>query len=1093
MSAFRRFNVLAALLLILCGSGILHAAEDTPEAAIRRGNAALKENRLDDAITAFQQCLQVATPRYHGCAYGLASGYSRKDDTAKAVEWLARAADWGYEDVAQILEDPDLANVRSHVEYGRILEDIQNRLPPSRPRPYVAPDQPERGMDLVAMLRSELGSGAGIILSHEGNRIYLATANHVVRQGTAEAKTIDVQLKALAPRWHRARLLPSIGDPELDLAILAVDGIVGPNLDFCRLPMQLGGDSSQLRRGDAVYPVGYPGGILWAMPLSPDHASQVFPSQISFESQFVRVGFSGGALLNKQGEIVGMITADEPPLGRAVPSALILEAVRTAGYPVQLSGPAERAKLPLHVAAKAGDLAAIRRLLENCADPNVADAAGRTALHEAAVQGSGDAIRLLVSAGARPHAWALIRSEDSEREWGTPLHFAAEHGRVEAVKALLAPGDVDLETLWRGYDEHEIEQANTALHLAAQHNRADVAEVLIVAGATLEAHTRKGLTPLGIAAANGSVGVARILLRRGAAVQPPDGSSELSPLQVAAEAGKVDVLRLLIQHGVDVNATDSSKYSATALHAAAMHGQVETAAFLISQKAAVNAPGYEGNTPLHAAAKEGFSAVVALLLASGADANSRNQRNETPISLAVERDDLTILQVLVNAKADIGTLLHRVVAIGNINAARILIQGGADVSLMDSSGKQPLHVAAEIGRTEAVDLLLKAGAPVTAVDAYDRTPLHFAAEDNHLAIVELLIAAKAPVNEQDESGHTALFKAVVKQNAAVVGRLLRAGADPNIIKRQSISHDDENSPVAQAASVGPPDILTMLLAARGDPNRRGNAIESPLTLAARGGDAEKKVRMLLKAGANVVAEDETRSALHAALAGDGALAVLTLLLAAGAPVDARDGTGATPLRTAVSYRNIEAVKVLLAGGANVNAADKCGITPLWAAMPGFRDTEQDVLALAEILVAAGADVNVKSSCGSGETILEQVEKPGYRKVRQFLLSKGAKAGGSAAFGEASGTRGAVVGPGLPRQTSTELVMRAPLDCGDLVPDHPFREPRRWLREPPRVSAWRSSLAHVRPLSRRDDRCPDAPRRTPEAEGDQTNGERLRKN
>lgn len=85
-------------------------------------------------------------------------------------------------------------------------------------------------------------------------------------------------LKAFAPRWRRARLLPAVSDSELDLAILAVDGVVGPDLDFCALPLDLGGDSSRLRRGDVVYPVGYPGGILWAMPLLPDHASQVLPS-----------------------------------------------------------------------------------------------------------------------------------------------------------------------------------------------------------------------------------------------------------------------------------------------------------------------------------------------------------------------------------------------------------------------------------------------------------------------------------------------------------------------------------------------------------------------------------------------------------------------------------------------------------------------------------------------------------------------------------------------------------------------------------------------------------------------------------------------
>ncbi len=950
---------------------------------------ALAENRLDDAITAFQRCLQLA-PRYHVCAYDLACAYSRKRDAAKAVEWLARAADWGFEDVAELLADTDLTNARSHVRYAQIVEDIQNRLPASKPRPYVAPDQPERGMELVAMLRSELGSGAGIILSHEGNHVYLATASHVVRQGAAEAKTIDVQLKALAPRWHRARLLPPVGDSELDVAILAVDGV---ELNFCALPLQLGGDAGALRRGDAVYPVGYPGGILWAMPLSADHASQVFPGQISFESQFVRVGFSGGALLNKRGEIVGMITADEPPLGRAVPLALILEAARGAGYPVQLSGPDERAKMPLHVAAKAGDIAAIKRLLENCADPNAVDATGRTALHEAAVQGSADAVRLLLAAGARLHAWAVIRSDDSEREWGTPLHFAAEHGRTEAVKALLVGDDVGLKTLMRKKDER-LRSANTALHIVARYDRGDVAEALIAAGGGLEALDRHGRTPLGVAAANGSVGAARVLLRHGAALQLGDHeSSDLSPLHLAAAAGKVDVLELFLEHGAEVNATNPRSYAATPLHAAAANGQVQAAAFLIAHKANVDAPGYDGNTPLYYAAKMGTRAVVELLLANGADVKTRS--GIAPIEAAAEREDedVEVLQALVNAKADIGYVLHHVLDMKKAAAARILIKGGADIFLKDAAGRQPLHVAAREGMTEAVDLLLKAGAPVDVADTNGQTPLHLAAANNQPKIVDLLVAAKTPVNARDEAGRTALYIAVapsqsVVNSAAVVDRLLRAKADPNIeIESESYA----NTPVAAAAS-GSADILAMLLAVGGDPNRRGNSTVSPLSLAANRRDAEKKVRMLLKAGAKATVEDGKNSALFEALSNDStdfaaAPAVIRVLLAAGVPVDPRDEKGRTPLHEAADQRNAEAVKVLLSGGASVDAVDTCGATPLWLATTAPRENE--ALRVAEILVAAGADVNAKNSCEKG-TLLELAEKKGYWKVRQLLLSKGAR-------------------------------------------------------------------------------------------------------
>jgi ankyrin repeat protein/S1-C subfamily serine protease len=754
---------LIAILLTLSTAGGLRAqanaeerqaAFDKGRAAYEDGLEAAEENRLDDAIAAFRESLRLL-PRNPDSAYNIACAYSRKEDVAAAVEWLGRAADWGFEDLTHLLEDTDLKKIRTDARYLQVVEDIQNRLPSSKPRLYVAPERPEQGVELVAMLRTELGSGAGFLISHERDRVYIATANHVVRQGVEEAKTIEVQLKALAPRWHRARLLPAVADSDLDLAFLAVDGIAGPALDFCALPLALAGDISRLRRGDAVYPVGYPSGILWATPLTPDHASQVTARQISFESQFVRVGFSGGALLNQRGEIVGMITADEPPLGRAVPLPLVLEAARTAGYPVQLSAAGRRTSTPLHVAARTGDASGIRALLENCADPNAADANGRTPLHEAAVQGSGEIVRLLVRASARLHAWAVISAKDSEPEFAVPLHLAAEHGHVDAVKALLLGGDVNVETLIRYGDEEPIRTSSTPLHFAAQHDHGDVAEVLIAAGADLEAFSTKAFTPLGVAAASGSVGAARVLLQRGAAVWPH--AKYVFPLHVAAEEGKVDILRLLIEHGADVNHTDS--FLATPLHAAVARGQVEAAAFLISQKAAVNAPGYGGNTPLHTAAKEGSGAVVELLLANGAHKNARNEHGETPIALAAERKDVGSLQALVNTKAE----------------------SDGDVDLRDEDLRTPLYRAAASRNLEGIRALLSHGARVNAADKCEATPLWAALDrgrDEPLAIVEVLVAAGADVNVKSCRGTTPLDLAKSHGYLNVQRILLEKGANP---------------------------------------------------------------------------------------------------------------------------------------------------------------------------------------------------------------------------------------------------------------------------------------------------------------------------
>ena len=84
----------------------------------------------------------------------------------------------------------------------------------------------------------------------------------------------------------------------------------------------------------------------------------------------------------------------------------------------------------LHEAAKEGDVAKIRTLLNKGAQVNARSKGGFTPLHQATRHV--EAIRALLRAGADVNA----------RDKGefTPLHFAAFWGRVEAVRALLKAG-----------------------------------------------------------------------------------------------------------------------------------------------------------------------------------------------------------------------------------------------------------------------------------------------------------------------------------------------------------------------------------------------------------------------------------------------------------------------------------------------------------------------------------------------------------------------------------------------------------------------------------------------------------------------------
>ncbi len=98
-------------------------------------------------------------------------------------------------------------------------------------------------------------------------------------------------------------------------------------------------------------------------------------------------------------------------------------------------GSREEAVRSLMEAAKRGDARGIREALGRGADPMGADEGGRSALHNAAASGSGEAARALLEAGCPADAW--------DRWKETPLSHAlarAPGGGAEAARVLLEFG-----------------------------------------------------------------------------------------------------------------------------------------------------------------------------------------------------------------------------------------------------------------------------------------------------------------------------------------------------------------------------------------------------------------------------------------------------------------------------------------------------------------------------------------------------------------------------------------------------------------------------------------------------------------------------
>ena len=172
--------------------------------------------------------------------------------------------------------------------------------------------------------------------------------------------------------------------------------------------------------------------------------------------------------------------------------------------------------------------------------------------------------------------------------------------------------------------------------------------------------------------------------------------------------------------------------------------------------------------------------------------------------------------------------------------------------LLDDTGETVLHVAAQAKHPEVmVPLALALGAVPEARMANGATALEMLlSSDSPGRDAALKVLIERGVSP-DLPGHdklSALMQAVQQEKPDKVRFLLALGADPNrMMGGSSAMHD--------ASVAGEPELLRLLLAAKGDPNLAGEMGWTPLHCAAYWG-RENLCKMLLEAGASPQLTDQ---------------------------------------------------------------------------------------------------------------------------------------------------------------------------------------------------------------------------------------------
>jgi hypothetical protein len=134
--------------------------------------------------------------------------------------------------------------------------------------------------------------------------------------------------------------------------------------------------------------------------------------------------------------------------------------------------------------------------------------------------------------------------------------------------------------------------------------------------------------------------------------QTPPNSLPQEQLWDAAKVGDTLTMAKALAAGAAIDSLDTrrSENGRRALNWAALNDKADAIRFLVARGAAVNIANLTGFTPLHHAAESGSVNAAKALLDAGADPTWPNNMGETPLDVAVRTSHLEVAAVLRAAR-----------------------------------------------------------------------------------------------------------------------------------------------------------------------------------------------------------------------------------------------------------------------------------------------------------------------------------------------------------------------------------------------------------------------------------------------------------
>ncbi|CAK9175401.1 unnamed protein product [Ilex paraguariensis] len=267
---------------------------------------------------------------------------------------------------------------------------------------------------------------------------------------------------------------------------------------------------------------------------------------------------------------------------------------------------------PIHMAARLGLSTILQCLIDSGCDLNATTNTGETALTICAKYKQADCLRVLATAGADfglvniagqsassiagSNRWCLgfqqavlnlIRvgkvPKSSNISVFSPLMFAARSGDVQALRALIEQGEINLDS--------QDDKGFSAVMVTAMEGHVEAFRLLVYEGADVKLSNKLGKTAITLSKLNQNHDQFEKVLLEFALEKGSQCARGFYALHYAARRGDLNAVKLLTSRGYDVNVADG-----------------------------------DGNTPLMLAAREGHGSVCKLLISSGARCDVKNAK-----------------------------------------------------------------------------------------------------------------------------------------------------------------------------------------------------------------------------------------------------------------------------------------------------------------------------------------------------------------------------------------------------------------------------------------------------------------------------------